>query len=122
MVTKRGLLNLKTDSHKEFFILIAAGPISDRINKIRSELWVGEYERMKDARHLLGQWLLTGSPPGESKYDVKKNVEYEGYDGWYNNLARPDLGAIGKSILIFLTAQIKYFSNTCLATITRFLL
>jgi hypothetical protein len=24
-----------------------------------------------------------------------EEVEYEGYDGFYNNLARPDLGAVG---------------------------
>jgi hypothetical protein len=29
--------------------------------------------------------------------DEPEEVEYEGYDGFYNNLARPDLGAVGMS-------------------------
>lgn len=25
-------------------------------------------------------------------------TEYEGFDGWYNNFAKPDLGAVGKKV------------------------
>lgn len=38
--------------------------------------------------------LLAGSINGTYE---DRHVEYEGYDGWYNNFARPDSGAIGKS-------------------------
>lgn len=42
-----------------------------------------------------GEWLLTGSTLNQVHKYRYKNVEYEGYDGWYNNFARPDSGAIG---------------------------
>ncbi|XP_017767878.1 PREDICTED: dual oxidase-like [Nicrophorus vespilloides] len=44
-----------------------------------------------DARNNYALWLLNGAP------DTK--VEFPGYDGWYNNLARPDSGAIDKPLL-----------------------
>jgi hypothetical protein len=42
-------------------------------------------------------WLIDGrSETSLTRPDVQpEKVEYEGYDGFYNNLARPDLGAVG---------------------------
>lgn len=49
------------------------------------------------------RWLLTGSSPNEShliNQRVKRNeYEYEGFDGWYNNFGRPDLGAVDTPLL-----------------------
>lgn len=59
--------------------------------------WVGTYDEKKN-RSGLANWLLRGT--GQYRFD--EHVEYEGYDGWYNNLARPDSGAIGnQSKLIY---------------------
>jgi hypothetical protein len=44
------------------------------------------------------QWLIDGcwSINHQCKEATEpEEVEYEGYDGFYNNLARPDLGAVG---------------------------
>jgi hypothetical protein len=50
-------------------------------------------------RNRLLEWLIEGcwsrtsqSCPGPKE---PEEVEYEGYDGFYNNLARHDLGAVG---------------------------
>lgn len=49
----------------------------------------------KDNREILGDWLIRGcyKPPCSST--KHEETESEGYDGFYNNLAHPDLGAIG---------------------------
>ena len=44
---------------------------------------------------------------GEHKADFPNiknlsHVEYEGYDGWYNNRAHPDWGGVGMSIFLIL--------------------
>jgi hypothetical protein len=38
------------------------------------------------------KWLLFGADKQEAQKDF---VEYEGYNGWYNNRAHPNLGAVG---------------------------
>lgn len=38
---------------------------------------------------------------------VRNNTEYEGYDGWYNNVAKPDLGAVGKN---FISSIYKFYT------------
>lgn len=53
--------------------------------------WAGTYDDQKN-RSELANWLLSGKT-GQYRFD--EHVEYEGYDGWYNNIARPDSGAIG---------------------------
>lgn len=47
-----------------------------------------------DQKRQLGNWLIFGNQNGFPNYTTR-TTEYEGYDGWYNNLAKPDLGAIG---------------------------
>lgn len=49
-------------------------------------------------RFAIGNWLLNGCATGAA---LSKEVEYEGYDGWFNNFARPDSGAIGKYCFLF---------------------
>uniref|UniRef100_A0A1Y1KGZ7 NAD(P)H oxidase (H2O2-forming) n=1 Tax=Photinus pyralis TaxID=7054 RepID=A0A1Y1KGZ7_PHOPY len=54
-------------------------------------------------RTVLGDWLLRGcwskDPSHTCKNSRETDVEFEGYDGWYNNFARPDLGAIDGTLL-----------------------
>ncbi|GLV42469.1 Dual oxidase [Carabus blaptoides fortunei] len=57
--------------------------------------WAGTYDKEKN-RNELADWLLNGKT---NQYRFDKHVEYEGYDGWYNNLARPDSGAIDRPLL-----------------------
>lgn len=50
-------------------------------------------------RNRLLAWLIEGcwnenNTTCEDPVEPEE-VEYEGYDGFYNNLARPDLGAVG---------------------------
>lgn len=60
-----------------------------------SHTWPGEYGGAD--RDVLAQWLFDHCNASCSK----ENTEYEGYDGWYNNLARPDSGAIGERTVMF---------------------
>ncbi|XP_069693033.1 dual oxidase-like [Periplaneta americana] len=56
----------------------------------------------KQRKERLLSWLIDGcwSPTDKScKPSQHRVVEYEGYDGFYNNLARPDLGAIDTPLL-----------------------
>ncbi|XP_065166773.1 dual oxidase 2-like [Atheta coriaria] len=50
-----------------------------------------DYGARQASRKRFGEWLL-------GKHFLRK-VEYPGYDGWYNNLARPDSGAIDRPLL-----------------------
>ncbi|XP_063929411.1 dual oxidase 2-like [Zophobas morio] len=63
--------------------------------------WPGNWNNGNNKRYILGDWLLTGcwgdACTGTMK--TEENVEYEGYDGWYNNMARPDSGAIDRPLL-----------------------
>ena len=46
------------------------------------------------------RWLLDGCSGTDAAADCAgypyRHVEYEGYDGWYNNYAHPELGAAGE--------------------------
>lgn len=50
----------------------------------------------------LAEWLVTGCwSTNESPCpapEEPKLAEYSGFDGWYNNIAHPELGAIGQSL------------------------
>lgn len=61
--------------------------------------WPATYEKRKVNKYILGDWLLTGAWGNVNKKLDKSKHEYEGYDGFYNNLARPDSGAIDKPLL-----------------------
>ncbi|XP_015596349.1 dual oxidase [Cephus cinctus] len=40
-------------------------------------------------------WLLEGDSITNAMFDTKpRRVEYPGYDGWYNNIGQPELGAV----------------------------
>ncbi|XP_024892800.1 dual oxidase 2-like [Temnothorax curvispinosus] len=54
----------------------------------------------------LTDWLFTGCWGGNnnqrnkcSPYRTASNIEYPGYDGWYNNVGRPELGAVDTPLL-----------------------
>lgn len=61
--------------------------------------WAADY---RTNRNILAYWLINNcvsdtSSGCQTPPNTRVNhVEYQGYDGWYNNLARPDSGAIGK--------------------------
>ncbi|XP_044256242.1 dual oxidase 2-like [Tribolium madens] len=59
--------------------------------------WPGSWDN-RIARQSLASWLLTGSWDNLSLIPEKSH-EYEGYDGWYNNIAHQDLGAIDRPLL-----------------------
>ena len=70
-------------------VLTAAAP------KPASSEWVRGPGR-EDKLGLL-QWLLDGcASGGDCEPYQYRHVEYEGFDGWYNNYAHPQLGAAGK--------------------------
>jgi len=53
------------------------------------------------------KWLLFGSKQSE---EDNKHVEYEGYDGWYNNRANQKLGAVGNyEKFVIKTATLLFF-------------
>ncbi|XP_072402675.1 dual oxidase 2-like [Diabrotica undecimpunctata] len=63
-------------------------------------VWPGNYTDGNNRRHIFGDWLLNGNwSDNYTPSGVSKTVEYPGYDGWYNNLARPDSGAIDRPLL-----------------------
>ncbi|KAL3290150.1 hypothetical protein HHI36_023514 [Cryptolaemus montrouzieri] len=74
-------------------------PKPDYKKKPAGKNWPGEYNNGVNNRDNLGQWLLTGSWQGVKPYKKGGGYEYEGYDGFYNNLARPDSGAIDRPLL-----------------------
>ncbi|XP_060531820.1 dual oxidase 2-like [Cylas formicarius] len=59
---------------------------------------LGEWNGTK--RRAFGDWLLFGNwrPDGVSPTKTM-DIEYEGYNGWYNNLANPRRGAVDTSLL-----------------------
>ncbi|XP_074037846.1 dual oxidase 1 [Leptinotarsa decemlineata] len=75
-------------------------PTSKYESKPTGTDWPGLYNDGRNNRRVLGDWLLYGNwtPSFRPPADVP-NVEYEGYDGWYNNLARPDSGAIDRPLI-----------------------
>jgi hypothetical protein len=62
------------------------------MDKPNKEQWATDGKRK-----LLLEWLIDGCWDAMKCDDPKEPnaTEYEGYDGFYNNLARPDLGAVG---------------------------
>lgn len=84
------------------YLAIKAGPvaINDETDisvnyneKPFGENWPGSWDNQKTRKNL-GNWLLTGRWDSTESLP-EKEIEYEGYDGWYNNIAQPELGAIG---------------------------
>lgn len=71
---------------------------SRRVDNRTQTVWVGQYEN--DRRGDLACWLL-GGWNGNLKTTTIRSTEAElpGYDGWYNNLDKPDMGAIGEFLL-----------------------
>lgn len=52
----------------------------------------------------LTDWLFTGCWGGNNNQSNKCSpyrtaIEYPGYDGWYNNVGRPELGAVDTPLL-----------------------
>lgn len=52
------------------------------------------------------QWLIVGCWGSKCEngpaHNDDEEIEYEGYDGFYNNLAQPDLGAIGNVMHLYI--------------------
>jgi hypothetical protein len=46
------------------------------------------------ARHRSSQYMAEF--PNVAPQDNEKGIEYEGYNGWFNNRGKHDLGAVGK--------------------------
>lgn len=69
--------------------------ITDKSLKPPAAVWAKHGEGKAE----LAEWLINGcwkmSPCSPPSTPQKHGIEYEGYDGFYNNLAHPDLGAIG---------------------------
>nr|XP_008200778.1 PREDICTED: dual oxidase 1 [Tribolium castaneum] len=67
--------------------------------KPSGEYWPGSWDNNSTTvRQNLANWLLNGSWNNPERIPEKSH-EYEGYDGWYNNIAHPDLGAIDRPLL-----------------------
>lgn len=70
-------------------------PSSDKPTKMQ---WAKVGNKIK-----LLEWLIEGCWSENNvpcpKAEEPEEVEYEGYDGFYNNLARPDLGAVDTPLL-----------------------
>ncbi|XP_063590443.1 dual oxidase-like [Penaeus indicus] len=57
--------------------------------------WAGKQQQFKFL-----DWLIGGCVAGAScSAPADRHVEYEGYDGWYNNLAKPSQGAVDTPLL-----------------------
>ncbi|RZC35513.1 dual oxidase 1-like, partial [Asbolus verrucosus] len=65
------------------------------MEKPSGTFWPGPFN---SPRTSLGKWLVTGCWNCSEKIS-NREVEYEGYDGFYNNIARPDSGAIDRPLL-----------------------
>ncbi|KAK4871803.1 hypothetical protein RN001_015927 [Aquatica leii] len=74
-------------------------PVPIRVKPTGND-WPSTY---KTDRSVLGDWLLRGCWTKDSSVFCQNSrsttVEFEGYDGWYNNFARPDSGAIDGELL-----------------------
>ncbi|PNF15893.1 Dual oxidase 2 [Cryptotermes secundus] len=70
-------------------------PSFDKPTKMQ---WAKAGNKIKLLEWLIeGCWSENNQPCPEAK--EPEEVEYEGYDGFYNNLARPDLGAVDTPLL-----------------------
>ncbi|XP_043197071.1 dual oxidase 2-like [Amphibalanus amphitrite] len=74
-------------------LLVTVGTsTAQRASKPTSSQWVTGPSR--DNKLGLLRWLLDGCEGGDDcQPQPYRHVEYEGYDGWYNNFAHPQLGA-----------------------------
>ncbi|XP_066960375.1 dual oxidase 2-like [Macrobrachium rosenbergii] len=71
-------------------------PQGDPKERPRPCLWQTDLNKNNEGFRFL-DWLIAGcslSDSGCDKLPSDREVEYEGYDGWYNNLAVPNLGAV----------------------------
>lgn len=69
-------------------------PYNAHTDKPTKMQWAKAGNKIKLLEWLIeGCWSENNQPCPEPK--EPEEVEYEGYDGFYNNLARPDLGAVG---------------------------
>jgi len=79
----------------------------DCTQKPGKEEWLKDYKNTKAKEGLL-EWLIDGCCEScKSNCDCHITIpehdeppEFEGYDGWYNNLAHPELGAVGKTYFL----------------------
>lgn len=74
----------------------------DHTKKPSGSHWPGLYKDKDTIRNRLADWLLNGNWSDNSAPPKEEEYEYEGYDGFYNNIAVPDLGAIGKTYFTIL--------------------
>ncbi|XP_018566718.1 dual oxidase 2-like [Anoplophora glabripennis] len=74
-------------------------PPPNHKEKPSGEHWPGLYKDKDKIRNRLADWLLNGNWGNDSAPPKERHYEYEGYDGFYNNIAVPDLGAIDKPLL-----------------------
>ncbi|XP_057662401.1 dual oxidase 2-like [Diorhabda carinulata] len=64
------------------------------------ENWPSNFNNGTNNRHIFADWLLNGNwSENRRPQNSNENTEYPGYDGWYNNLARVDSGAIDTPLL-----------------------
>lgn len=62
-------------------------------------------------RHNLADWLLTGNWQGKVTFPKpERHYEYEGYDGFYNNIAVNDLGAVGNYTCLTVFTFVFFYS------------
>lgn len=51
-------------------------------------------------RYQLGDWLLGNFTARNKNVNIRStDAELPGYDGWYNNIDMPEMGAVGKFLL-----------------------
>lgn len=72
--------------------------IFQEITKPSDAQWI--HGRTPSSKTRLVEWLVSGcfvgKDPCPDSPKEPQHAEYPGYDGWYNNLAHPELGAAGK--------------------------
>ncbi|KAI4457597.1 oxidase/peroxidase [Holotrichia oblita] len=69
-----------------------------RIDNRTQTPWAGYYQQ--DQRDHLARWLLSGWNAATNTTTIRSTeAELPGYDGWYNNLDKPDMGAIDGHLL-----------------------
>ena len=55
----------------------------------------------------VSQQLYKNFPEISERGHENEEIEYEGYDGWYNNRAHPEWGAVGKLLDILESSKCK---------------
>jgi hypothetical protein len=54
--------------------------------------------------------------PNVAPQENEKGIEYEGYNGWFNNRGKHDLGAVGKILIIPVFIQYSPVHSTSSST------